>query len=199
MALRKRGEKAGEALVGEMREADRRAADAVVEAKSTPVEFPSANAAEEVPFHVGLDRVLESIYVKDVEGTFRRIREFIDRKGGRTKLDVDEANSLLRSAHDLYMTTKRERHRWELDNRVVFAKCYEKAVLDLQSEKAAGTRAKQVTDGDVENRFALMYPSEYVHQERRKRDLKVLEESMENLVRVMEQLARNLSLTVKQG
>ena len=169
----------------------------VVAAKASPVDFPSANAAHEVPFHEGFTRILEYTFVKDVEETFHRIRGFIDRKGGRTRLDVDEANSLLRLAHDLLITTKREKYRWDLDNRVVFAKCYEEAVLDLQKEKDAKTRAKQVTDEDVMNRFALMYPEEYVYQERKKQETKLLVYSMENLVEVMQQLARNLSLTVK--
>ena len=119
MVLRRRGERAAEQRTQR------------VEAKASPVEFPSANAAHEVPFHEGFTRILESVFVKDVEDTFQRIRGFIDRKGARTRLDVDEANSLLRLAHDLLMTAKRERYRWELDNRVVFAKCYEEAVLDL--------------------------------------------------------------------
>ena len=185
--MRRRGERAAEQRTQR------------VEAKASPVEFPSANAAHEVPFHEGFTRILESVFVKDVEDTFQRIRGFIDRKGARTRLDVDEANSLLRLAHDLLMTAKRERYRWELDNRVVFAKCYEEAVLDLQREKDAKTRAKQVTDEDVMNRFALMYPDEYVHQERKKQETKLLVYSMENLVEVMQQLARNLQLTVKPG
>ena len=185
MALKKRGEQAGGG------------AESKVAAKAAPLDFPSANRASEVPLHEGFARVLEHVFVKDVSGTYEEIAEFIGRKGARTRADVDAANVLYRKAHDLYMTAKRERHRWELDNKVVFAACYEKAVIDLQREKEAGTRAKQVTDGDVENRFALMYPDEYRHQELKKREVKILEESMENLVKTMEQLVRNLQLTVK--
>ena len=188
MTLKKRSEKAAEQA---------EAVETIVEAKGAPIDFPSANAAREVPIHEGFARVLESVFVKDVHATFQEVKEFIDRKGARTRPDVNTANSLLRKAHDLLMTAKRERHRWELDNKVVFAACYEKAVLDIQKEKEAGTRAKQVTDGDVENRFALMYPDEYKHQALKKQEVKLLEYSMENLVEVMTQLARNLSISVK--
>jgi hypothetical protein len=171
--------------------------DRKVEAKQHPVEFPSANRAREVPLEPQFEWVLEQVFVKDIRGAYQRVIEFVNRKGGRTKLDVDEANTLLRKAHDLLMTARRERYRWELDNKVVFAACYERAVLDLQREKASGERSKQITDADTENRFALMYPDEWRHQELKKREVKILEESMANLVQVMEQTCRNMGLTVK--
>jgi hypothetical protein len=190
-------EEASGALLKAIEEEAGREVERKIVAKQHPVDFPSANAAQEVSLEPQFERVLEYVFVKDIEGTFHRIIEFVGKKGGRTKQDVDQANVLLRKAHDLHMTAKRERYRWELDNRIVFAACYEKAVLDLQREKDAKTRSKQVTDQDVEERFALMYPSEYKHQELKKREVKILEESMANLVAVMEQCCRNMGLTVK--
>lgn len=192
MGLKSRSEREAEKAA----EAER-AAETKIDAKSRPLEFPSANAAREVPFHEGFSRVVEMVFVKDVKETFDEIKEFIDAKGPRTKRDVDRANSLLRKAHDLYITAKRERYVWESRNKVVFAACYERAVLDLQREKESGARSKQVTDADVENRFATMYPDEYESQDRKKREVKLLEESMANLVEVMGQVCRNLGLQVK--
>lgn len=162
------------------------------------MEFPSVNAAAETELHPGFQRIIETIHVKDPEATHDKLLAFLrPREGGRTKRDLDEAPYLYRKAHDLYMTAKAERARWELDNDVVFAAMKERAALDLQREKEGGERRKQITDADITTRIALLFPSEWKHQEQKRRAVKNMEDSMANLVAVFETVCRTMPAVLR--
>jgi hypothetical protein len=96
------------------------------------------------------------------------------------------------------MTAKQERLRWELDNKVVAAAMYERAAIDLQREKASGERSKQITDADIQARCALLYPDEYRHQELRQGSVKRAEESMGNLVELLNSKCRNMATIISK-
>lgn len=64
-------------------------------------------------------------------------------------------------AHLLYVTTKVDHARFEIDNDVVLGAMRDAATAALQAEKDAKTRNKAITDADVRDRAATMFPDEW--------------------------------------
>lgn len=162
------------------------------------IEFENPHAATEAPFEPGFQRIVETVYCKDTYETYLELVEFLKPKEQRTTRDLDNVEFMARKAHDLWMTAKRERTRWEMDNKVIFAAMHERSALDLQREKDSGQRSKQITDADIQARCALNWPDEYRAQELRQRYVKTAEESMANLYAVFELKCRNMATVVSK-
>jgi len=171
--------------------------------KPPPLEFPSAQPAEEHGWHPDFDRIIETMLIKDPWGTFQRLTDRLkvgeDRSSyGRMMQELDEAESCAREAHNLWMTARVEYRKWELNNQVVNAACRESATRDLDIEKKSGVRAKQITDADVESRAALLFPDEYRYQEIKRETIKRMVDSMQNLAELWLSRCRNLSTAVSK-
>jgi hypothetical protein len=167
-------------------------------AKPPPVEFPSAQPAVSTDLQLAFERIVESVMVKDVEGTYATLQQQLeigeDRQDhGRVMASLDRAETNARAAHNLWMTAKVEARRWELDSEVVNAAAREKAMKDLQCEKESGARTKQITDADVKARAALLFPDEVRSQELKRARVRALEASMQNLAEVWASRCRTLS------
>ena len=172
-------------------------------ARAAPLEFPSAQPAVEHDLLPGFDAILETVLVKDVEAMHRQLQaelhadaEQLDYGSSMRRLDRAEWNARL--AHNLWLTTKLEVRRWELDNAVVNAACRERAMQDLQREKEGGTRTKIITDADVDKRAALLFPDEYRASEMKQARAKRLVDSMQNLVDVWMSRCRSLGTAVSK-
>ena len=164
----------------------------------TPIEFLNANAAREVPFDAGFEGILETVFVKDTRARYDELMAYLKGKESRSTRDLDDVEYMARKAHDLWMTAKRERERWETRNKIHHAALYERAYEQLQQEKKNKERSKVISNEDVETRWALLYPDEYEAQRNKQRDVKLVEESMGNLYAMFEAKCRNMSVVVSK-
>jgi hypothetical protein len=196
MALRRRSEaiKAATAPLAKAIE-DNQQKEALETAN--PRRWASANAAKEEGMDVGFQAITERVFVKDPLSEYERLEKAMvigDKRNdyGVVMRCLDEAEGNARMAHRLWQSAIVERKRWELNNEVVFSAMRDEATKTLQHEKQAGTRAKQVTDADVDSRVALLYPDEYKAQEVRRARSKAMVDSMGNLVEVWLSRCRTL-------
>ncbi len=70
------------------------------------------------------------------------------------------------------------------------------ATRELQKDKDSGKRSKQITDADVDSMCAMLHPDEYKAQEVRRREVKVMEESMAHLTEMWGSKCRSLQTMV---
>lgn len=74
---------------------------------------------------------------------------------------VNSAESYARRAHRLFVITKMLHERFRVDAETCLAACRDAATHELAKLKAAGQHPKQVTDRDVEDKAATMFPDEW--------------------------------------
>lgn len=150
------------------------------------VSFGSANAAKKSPMRDDMVRLVETIWVQDIEATAQRL--IAELQLGEQRSDrgsvvkaTDRAQSNALEAHALYVTCVREREAWEKRNDVIFAGMRVEANAALQDEKAKGQRNKTITNADTDAMMALLFGDQWVIQEKERRDYKLAEEHMKNL------------------
>ncbi len=170
----------------------------VVRELGKSVVFPSANAATEVPMSSGFERIVETVFIKDVWETYEKLEAKLrigdERKDyGRVMRELDDAEGNARLAHRLWSTAMVAREEWELRNEVIFAAMKKEAHRQLQDDKDAGHRSKMITDADVTAQVALIYPDEYQHQEVKRKKVKAMEKSMEDLAAKWDSRCRTLA------
>ncbi len=165
---------------------------------TTKVEFPSANAASEKKMSPGFERIIEHVFITDIWETYRKLEERLrigdERKDyGRVIKELDDAESNARLAHRLWTTALVAREEFEQNNEVIFAAMRQQATTELQDEKEAGRRNKTITDADVVSRCALNWPDEFGAQEVKKKKVKAMEKSMEDLAAKWDSRCRSLA------
>lgn len=153
-----------------------------------PVDFPSANRrTAEKPLRADFRRVVDTVMIEeDVGEVWKRLEKALRVGELRTDAPVlaaalDEAETNARAAHRLYITARLLHDEWELDNGHIFAKMRNDALVQLQMEKTAGQRSKQITDADILAECASMFEDEWREQEMRRKKSKATVETLQNL------------------
>ena len=161
------------------------------------ITFASANAAKKSPMRSDVVRMVETVFVQDIETEAKKLiaelalgEQRNDRGSVINALDRAQANAL--KAHALYATCQREREAWEKRNDVLFAGMRVEANRALQEEKDKGHRNKTITNGDIDAMMALLFGDEWVVQENERRDYKLVEEHMKNLAERWANRSHNL-------
>lgn len=179
------------ALLADAVETSRQLTTVLVEAdKEAAVEnaravvFDNANAATE--------KVIDSRYPAVVERVFRPMdwATVLDRYDAWIELgDKRTDEGFIRKAHetgprlvqdlfDAYVQVRLARETWELENDVVFGAMREQASKVLELEKERKIRTKQITEKDIDQKCAAMFPDEWASQESRRLRMKLTEDRM---------------------
>ncbi len=142
-------------------------------------------------------QIIESIQVKNPWESYEKLEAeleigFSRNDHGSINEALDKAETNARRAHHLLSTAKLERARWEIDNDAQWSRIKTEAQAELQREKDVGKRSKMITEGDISVRIATMFPEIWLQSERKRSEMKVLEESMTNLVELWVSRCRSL-------
>lgn len=117
---------------------------------------------------LGMKKMVELAFTREDEipNIYSAVREWIK------AVDAGHASDSLNHGEDLWhqlartvAAAKVERLKWEMDNKVAFAAMMADATAMLQGEKDSGRRSKQITDKDVENAVANLFPDAWRDQE----------------------------------
>ena len=155
-----------------------------------PFQWPSAHRrAEETEVRDDLRKVVESIFLDDIHGTWKELEKALQLGDNRSEhayvvMALDKAPARADRAHRLYLTAKLARDKWEAENEAVWGAMWTAATNALQSEKDAGTRSKQITDADVKARVGVMFPDEYRAQTERRRAIELTVRALERLAEI---------------
>lgn len=165
--------------------------------KRKTYDFKSANARKESHLRDDLAQIVETVWVDDMHKLWKRIKAALplgerrSEHGFLVKM-LDEFRVLSYEAHNLYATAKREEHRWELENEVVFSALWNEASRALEAEKEDKTRSKAITEQDVRAKINTLHPEEYVAQETKRKALKVTIEDLTYLVKVVNERCEDI-------
>lgn len=162
-----------------------------------PGRFLHARTRGEDPLNPRVQRIVDSVFIDDPDVVYARVEASL--RVGEKRTDyatlmraLDEAETNARDAHRLMITAKLEVERWELENKPIFAAMREQARDAIQLEKDKKQRSKAVTDADVEDMAAIMFPDEYAAQQLKQRRADLAVKSMEDLVAKCDSRCRSL-------
>jgi hypothetical protein len=183
--MRKRGE--ARAVSPEVEETSEKLAEALEESSREGFRVETAHPTKLQAVPPPLQRLVETIFVKDVEGLYRRLRKDlepveVEANRGSYAAALDAAEHRAREAHELYTTVEIMRTRWENGNEVVFTSMRDEAMRVLQNEKDAKLRSKAVTEADVRATSAKLFGDEWEHVETKRKEFDLLVDSCKNLV-----------------
>ena len=135
--------------------------DALIQsAQPDPINGPPPSVSE--PF----TRIVERVFnIGDPDALFTTLTERLSLRDALTPgalqaaLNIAEENARL--AHQLYVNAKVESERFEIDADIVLGAMRGGATAELQREKDAGQRSKAITDADVREKAATLYPDQW--------------------------------------
>ena len=160
----------------------------------------SANTTVEVRMAPAFARILEHVFKVDPWKDYSDLEDAL-KIGGRGYTDHDTLMSALNSAednarraHQLYCAARAEQERWELNSQVIEGVARRGVLRDLEAEKEAGQRKKQITEADVAGYIQLKYPDEYDRLRLTRLKLRKLVESMERLAELWVSRCRTLQV-----
>lgn len=162
-----------------------------------PTDWRGPNSPKESPLDPAFERIAQTLVVDDPEATYKRLMQLLavgENRGdyGTVMRHLDEAETNARLAHQLWQSAIIERKRWEMNNEVVFAAARGEALKDLEHDKKAGYRTKQITDADVEAQVAKAFPDEWRAQELRRVRARAMVDSLQNLAEIWASRCRSL-------
>lgn len=165
--------------------------------------FESANAAKEKPMPELMRKVIESSFLpyEHLLSEHKELEELLDssKKVGHQAALLESAETCARRAFKLWISFKQMTLEWEMDNRIVFSSMREEATKALHREKEQGYRSKQITDADVNNMIATMFPDEWRAQEIKRSLAHGTEKSLEHLVEMCNFKVKSLGTLVGKG
>jgi hypothetical protein len=113
-----------------------------------------------------VQNIIVSVFEVNFDTEWKRLHDNLVLGNERTDhgsvvrhLDFAEDNA--RAAHKLWVCIRVEYERFEIDQKVLQAGMRNAAHAELQAEKDAKTRTKQITDEDVLTKMAELFPDEY--------------------------------------
>ena len=155
------------------------------------------------PMAPSFDRVVTKVFVEesDFEPTYDRLMALLTSLEGKPeKAFHKDALTRAPAAHQLasrmVATAKRILQNWEADNKMVTSTMRDRAHRQLQSEKESKSRNKTITDADVDDRTALLYPVEYVQYAKQRGDYTLMVKNLEALVESLVYFNRGLNSLV---
>lgn len=146
------------------------------------VHFDNANRA--------VEREIDPRYPAVVQRVFRPMEwtDVLDRYDAWLELGEKRTEEgFIRKAHemgprlvqdlfDCYAQVRLARETWELENDVVFGDMREQATKCLEVEKERKIRTKTITEKDVDQKCAAMFPDEWARQESKRLRMKLTED-----------------------
>lgn len=111
--------------------------------------------------------VVERIYTTeglDIDAEYDRLENALALNFAGAQSIDDSLNTVQRNAldaHRLYLLAVLDVEAFKIDNDVAMGAYRQAATAALQAEKDAGQRSKQITDADVRDRAAVMYPEQW--------------------------------------
>lgn len=162
---------------------------ALQRSKDNPYDFPNANKAKRSSAPADLERIAETVFVRDLMKEWKELEASLEigekrSDHGHAMAALDKAAARAYKAHRLYLTARNMLEAWELENEVIFGAMWSEATRSLQKEKEDGLRSKQITDADVSKRVATSFPDEYRAQEKKRRELSFAVKSLERLAEI---------------
>ena len=134
--------------------------------KAPPPLYATSNAGEGI--QPDLVRITQTIYAvdafKDYDDLEKNLEVGEERGDYKTLTEhLDKAERRARRAHALYLGAKLELVKWELDQKRVQGAMRASAKEELEEEKLAGEKKKQITNADVEDKMVEKFPDEMAH------------------------------------
>lgn len=168
------------------------------EHEPNPYPKMSEGTTVEVKMAPAFARILEHVYKVDPWKDYSELEDAL-KIGGRGYTDhetlmgaLNGAEDNARVAHQLYCAARAEQERWELNAQVVEGVARRAVLRDLEAEKEAGQRKKQITEADVSAYIQLKYPDEYDRLRLTRLKLRKLVEHMERLAELWSSRCRSL-------
>lgn len=154
--------------------------------REAPPLFSSANLGGGVA--PDYQRIVETLHAADAFADYDDLERNLEVGEGRSDYStlrehLDKAEQRARRAHRLFVGSKLELVRWELDSKKVVAAMRKEAAAALQARKDSGEITKRVTNDDVDAEMVDMFPDEVASQELTRVKMKSTTESLEHLVR----------------
>ena len=112
---------------------------------------------------------------------------------------LDEAETNAADAFQLMCDAKVTHDRFEMDAQVISGALRDKAVMDLQAQKDAGTRSKAITNDDITAVMAAKFHDEYRDLETRRSRAKRTVAALESLAELARERARDLRAMVAKS
>lgn len=161
-----------------------RVADATV--RSAGIVQSAQEARGETPFAAlpvmdkGFERIKDTIFqLPDPDAEYADLERALvlgTQQFDSISAALDKAEDHARRAHRLYVCARVEAEKFNIDADIVEGAMRTQAVSELQREKDAGIRTKQITDADTSARLGAMFPDEWRDlQERRIESRKMVE------------------------
>lgn len=171
--------------------AEQAAADAAVESL---VEHPQAAGKSPSPYSVDprmvrfrsvVSTIVDEARGVDIDAEFEELERRLRIDEALTpeviRREQNEVDHLAWRAHRLYVLARVALEQFDFEAGIAVAAMHEQAIVGLQVEKASGLRTKQITEKDVEERAATLYPDEVRDIQDRKIKARKTVESLENL------------------
>tara|TARA_Y100000034_G_scaffold121344_1_gene165431 strand:+ start:206 stop:811 length:606 start_codon:yes stop_codon:yes gene_type:complete len=152
----------------------------------------------------GFDKIVEHVFeLDDPEQVFGQLVEKLKIHDaltpGALQMALNQAEDTARLAHQLFVGTKVDFARFEIDCAEVYAALRDGATAELQAEKDAGERSKAITKDDVTGRVATMYPDEYREISERKAKAEATLEHMKRLAELWQSRCYSVSNMLSAG
>ena len=149
--------------------------------------FVTANGAAPGEISPDYARIVETLYAADAASDYEDLERNLvvgEDRGDYVTLRkaLDEAEARARKAHQILLGAKIEEVRWTASSKRIWANMRDTARQQLEAEKEEGTRKKQATIEEVDERIAEIFADEYLHHAETKAKLKGMIESLEHLV-----------------
>jgi hypothetical protein len=147
-------------------------------------------------------RIVDRVFNEDIFSSYDRLEKGLSLGGGRSDYAtlvkfLDEAEDNAREAHRLFVNARLESERIELESTSNVASLWNDARRQLEAEKDAGSRKKQVTDTDVKYAVAELFPEQWRHEESRRIKAKYTKEHLERLADLWKTRAHSLTVMLQ--
>ena len=205
MAMRRRGEVAGQARLPEPGEVpdlfkgEPLVTELVVgpepepavapEPKPDPLEQRMQISLDDVVLGGGFEPIVTRLFsLPDPEAVYDELIGFIKALDRASRVDygsvvevLDKGQEMAERAFALYINARVAQERLEIQTKVVMSAMRDQANAILQREKDEKKRSKAITDADVESVMAAKYPDEYVEIETRRLKARKMMEDLKDL------------------
>lgn len=154
----------------------------------------------------GFERIIRRVFTIDEHAVYDRLEKGLrlGTPASRAEygvlldaLDASEDNA--REAHRLYVNGAVALDDFEADAEAIEADMREQAIAKLQAEKAAGTRAKSITNDDVSAAMAAEFPDEVRELAKKRSRAKMAVKHFERLADLWKQRCRDLDVMVQSA
>lgn len=152
------------------------------------------------------ERIIDIVFSVNPEADFDALRRGLRLNERASRVDfgslleaLDESEDNAQKAYDLAMTAKTVHDAFEIDAVVLKGSMRSQAMSALQKEKDDGKRAKTITNDDVEETMAVMFPDQYRLLEQKRSRARRMVASLESLATRWSERAKDLRQMVARS